>query len=108
MSFERGQEVKKAVGLGLNIRYPKKGQAFFIRFKMKKSCPEYYPLQEKERNEISIVAVALEDSRMIYEPFDFQPLDFIKCIIPEANPDPFSAKYSEKNKCWVISDGYDV
>jgi hypothetical protein len=70
------------------------------KFLLRKSCPEFYPLQEKQRKGEPIVAICIGHPRLIYDPFDFKPHTFIKCRIGE---EEFISSMNE-NGDWEIND----
>jgi len=84
MNFERGNiSIKKTLDIGLNSK-PRKGGSFLIRFKLRQSCPDYYPLQELEREGKSVIAIALDEPNpMVYDPVYFNPYKSIKCSLPD-------------------------
>jgi len=102
MNFERGIDPKKSLDIGLNHngRIPEEGRSFLVQFLLKKSCPEFYPLQEKQRRGEPIVAICIGHLRLIYDPFDFKPHTFIKCRIGE---EEFISSMNE-NGDWEIND----
>ena len=82
MNFERGIDPKKSLDIGLNHngRIPEEGRSFLVQFLLKKSCPEFYPLQEKQRRGEPIVAICIGHPRLIYDPFTFNPHKFISLL----------------------------
>ena len=102
MNFERGIDPKKSLDIGLNHngRIPEEGRSFLVQFLLKKSCPEFYPLQEKQRRGEPIVAICIGHPRLIYDPFTFNPHKFIKCRIGE---EEFISSMNE-NGDWEIND----
>ena len=102
MNFERGIDPKKSLDIGLNHngRIPEEGRSFIVKFLLRKSCPEFYPLQEKQRKGEPIVAICIGHPRLIYDPFDFKPHKFIKCRIGE---EEFISSMNE-NGDWEIND----
>jgi len=104
MNFERGIDPKQSLDIGLNHkgRIPEEGRSFLVQFLLKKSCPEFYPLQEKQRRGEPIVAICIGHLRLIYDPFTFHPHKFIKCRIGE---EEFISSMNDKGD-WEISNEF--
>lgn len=92
MNFERGINPKKALRIGDQYREIKKGDLFAVDFQLRKSCPEYYPLQ-KER---IVGAKAIADEYIG---------TFASRVVPvkiDEDASPYHATYDEKIEHWVI------
>lgn len=95
-NFERGQDVKKSLGVGLHKRLPTPGQKFFVRFRMRLSDPDYYALQRMEKKGIFQVATMLSSS-------NHHPEDLIKCTLDCLDDcSPYYAEWHPLEKIWVI------
>lgn len=107
MNFKRGIEPKKSLNIGLHKRYPMTGDKFFVRFRLKLSSPEFYPLQHQEREGQFQIATVLTPisrssdnstkSNLVLCSID--ALDDIKGLVD--NP-PFYARWNWAEECWAI------
>jgi len=93
MNFERGQSAYDALKIGRRYKEVKKGDQFLVDFNLRKSCPEYYPLQRQK----VVIAEALTD---IEDPYYGVYLS-IKCKI-EGIRGEFNADFWESKQIWVI------
>jgi len=89
MNFERGGNIIKNINIGLNA-FPEKGRSFLVRFKLRESCPDFYPLQKLEEEGKPIIAICtdVEKSSQI-----------VRCEIPGIFQHFFAYKNNEE---WVI------
>ena len=72
MNFERGGNIIKNINIGLNA-FPSIGSKFLVRFRLRESRADYYPLQRKEECGEPIIATCVE----------FGSTDqVVKCVIP--------------------------
>jgi len=105
MNFERGKDPIKSLNIGMDYRNrtPQVGSPFLVHFRLRKSCPEYYPLQNKEKNGESIIAICLkEPSTIYYNPYTFEPLPGMKCRIGD-DPDMEFHATQDAEGYWEIS-----
>lgn len=96
LKFQRGKDPKEGLRIG-NFREIQKGDYFHVRFRERKSCPEYYPLQKNEKEGIPSDARALDD-----ESLNFSGRRIVHCIVNTILNENFIAVWSEKEKCWII------
>jgi len=101
MDFERGRDPVKALDIGLTSD-PEPGRKFLVRFRLMKSCPEYYPLQRMEREGRPIMATAIYIREMMYNPYTFAPVKSAICRI-DGIEGLFSAFWDDDEKLWEIS-----
>jgi hypothetical protein len=100
MNFQRGQDPIRALDIGMNVRHPEIGQKFNVRFRLRTSCPDYYPLQRQEKAGNPVIAIAVSYSKY--------SSDNMECIIMDLQdrPDPlnkgFFAEWIEEVGCWAI------
>ena len=99
MNFERGKDPAEALRIG-KFKEIKKGDYFQVRFRYRRSCPEYYPLQGKEKQGIPADARAIED-----EDENMWGTKNVKCIINTIPHEKFIAYWSRKENCWIVGDG---
>ena len=101
MNFERGQDPKKSLSIGLDYtnRIPEVGRSFFVRFHLRNSQPDFYPLQKKEKNGEPIIAICKSIRRAVYDPHTF---DLSASVICQVGHNEFYATMDE-NKCWEIA-----
>jgi len=92
-NFERNIEPLKALKLGKNRSFIKKGSKFFIDFQLKKSYPEYY-LQKQGIIEVE----ALVDE---YPASTSEGLKLVSCKVPGIPVALLASRTKERD--WVIS-----
>jgi len=90
--FERGIDPKKALRIGDQYREIKRGDTFTVEFCLRKSCPEYYPLQKQKL----VRATAIED--------ESEGVFGGRTVLVKINDDdsPYHATYDEKIEHWSI------
>lgn len=96
LKFQRGKDPKESLRIG-NFREIQKGDYFHVRFRVRKSRPEYYPLQKNEREGIPADARALDD-----ESLNFTGRRVVHCVVNTIAHETFIAGWSRKEKCWII------
>ena len=112
MNFERGNsDIKKTLDIGLS-NLPNHGKPFLVRFRLRKSTPEYYDLQKLEEQGRSVIAIAIgEISLLTYDPITFNPYRFIHCYLKDFSDkldyNLFTANYNYKEGFWEITDKID-
>lgn len=101
MNFERGQDPKKAINIGLTDN-PLPGRKFLVRFKLRESTPEFYPLQKLEEEKKPIVATCLRlDNIMFPTKYSSTFIKNVVCQLPSLNT-PLRAIWNEEEKYWEI------
>jgi hypothetical protein len=90
MNFERGGDIIKNMDIGLNAS-PSPGRKFFVRFRLRESRADYYPLQRMEERGEPILATCIEISEISGE--------MIKCHIEGINHYLWAHKNNEE---WII------
>lgn len=101
-SFTRGKDPKATLDIGINYsnRTPQSGRPFLVHFRLRKSCPEFYPLQKKEENGEPIIAICKSVKSVIYDPTYFIPWTVIIC---EIEGEDFYATMNKSGE-WEISN----
>lgn len=103
MEFERGKDVKQALGVGLNSsspwNYPEKGRRFFVRFRLRESRPDFYPLQRLEREGKPVIAISRGPKEWKVK----NDIGVVVCDIEGIGPEPFFAVWDLEEKIWEIS-----
>lgn len=103
MNFERGQDVHKALQIGKYAPI-RKGMNFVVKFELRNSCPEYYPLQ----NSKNVIAKAVGDQ---YNENFLNADDignWVHCEIETIyGVRRFQAHYRISKEIWVINDDWD-
>lgn len=101
MNFQRGLNPIKSLDIGIdyNNRLPEPGRLFLVHFRLRKSCPEFYPLQKKEANGEPIIAICKSVKRAIYDPMTFIASSVIMC---EIEGEGFYATMNESGE-WEIA-----
>jgi len=93
IKFERGGDIQRTLKIGKHAPI-KRGDSFIAEFRLRNSCPEFYPLQRKKF--IEVKALIDEDSPIsnIYSghiPVDVDGVDY-----------SLYARYDKKEEIWVI------
>ena len=105
MNFERGGDPKDALKIGKKFRKIEKGDKFTVEFRLRRSCPEFYPLQKQK----IIIVKAIEDEQSAQ--WDLTPEEdcskTVKVVIPNHPERPnvfghFHADYLRTAQKWVI------
>lgn len=101
MGFKRGPSSKESFDIGLHKRYPQLGDRFFVRFRLNASKPEFYPLQQKEREGQFQIAIMVKAS--IFSSFSDSMTTLI-CYMDDIGPSLgyFYADWNLEENCWVI------
>jgi len=101
MNFERGKEdIKKAIGIGLSSD-PEPGRKFFVRFRIRESRAEFYPLQRMENEGRPIIATAVSTQVWKYNPYTFAPVTNVICLI-DGIEGVFTAFRNDEENLWEI------
>jgi hypothetical protein len=106
MNFERGKDPKEAMGISkkyANIPV-KTGDTIFVEFLLRKSCPEYYPLQRQNW----VIARAVRDESIDYaDTINNECGRSVKCFIKGVSG-YFMAFWhptnDDKKTRWIIDD----
>ena len=102
MDFERGIDVKKALDIGLSKRHPEVGDRIYVRFQMRLSCPEYYPLQKEEKEgkyQLGTVVETHHEDFLVSE--QFGAIKVVLDVFKEDN-NPYYATWNDQGKYWSI------
>jgi len=105
MNFERGKDVKSALGIGGHRSNIKAGDYFFVRFRIRESHPAYYEYQKREREGKFAEAYAREEVVGLVEGKHIKNL--VKCIVNGIRGEEFIAFWEEDENCWVIQADID-
>ena len=97
MNFERGKSPAETMKIG-KFQEIKKGDYFYVRFRIRESLPQYYELQKKEREGIPADAHAKDDEQEYFATGG----RMVRCVVNTIPHEEFKAFWLEKEKCWVV------
>ena len=97
MRFERGKNPKEYLKIG-KYREINAGTYFHIRFRDKRKHPNYLAVQKREQEGIPADALAKDDERR-----NLDGKRIVHCIVNTIPHEEFTAWWSEKEKCWIVS-----
>lgn len=96
MQFERGNDPKESLRIG-GYKEITKGTYFRVRFRDRRSRPDFYPIQQREKEGIAADALA-KDSEHI----NSDGIKIVHCIVNRIPHEQFTAFWSVKEKCWIV------
>ncbi len=100
MEFERGKDIKKTIGIGLNAK-PEAGKKLLIRFKFKRGREKYEPFVELEEQGKPVLALVKAIKPDHYDAFDFDLItNRLVCIINGIPHEEFIVGWNEEEQYW--------